>query len=548
MGDLTGLLPVAVYVTDMNGYITDFNDAAARLWGRSPVVGRDQWCGSWRIERLDGTPVPLDACPMAIAVKEKRLIQNQEIRIKREDGTHVLARPYPTLIHNEAGEVTGALNILVDLTDLTSQQNQVLAEKAELERRIEDFKAQLSHARRIEALGQIAAGMAHDFNNVLQGIASGLMGLGQDVTTDEGKRRVAELLQAVERGGQLTHRLLDFARFDHHGGSEAAIPDVVDIAEMLERIRPVIERSMGGLITVDIAAPEEPLFTSMDPSELEVALINLAINARDAMPLGGTLRIRATGCSGAPPSEIPDAGAGKSDQRGSCSGTSKPGDHVVLSVEDSGCGMPPEILARVREPFFTTKELGKGTGLGLSMVQEMTDQVGGALIIDSRVGAGTTVSLRLPRVSPTVKRQTSKKRASESRLPPVTEQPVAGHGELILLVDDDEMVRSGTAAVLQSLGYRVLDVPTGQDAAAILASGEQIAALVTDYAMPGINGADLIEVSRLFMPDLPILVMTGYARPPALKTDASFIQKPFQVGELASRLAGILPRASDATD
>jgi PAS domain S-box-containing protein len=535
VSDWAGLLPVAVYVTDENGFITDYNEEAASLWGRKPVLGQDRWCGSWEIADLSGARVLHEDCPMALSIKGKKPLRGHKIMVKRQDGTHAFVAPHPTPIRNEKGDLVGAVNVLIDITDMQSENIQVLAERRAMEEQVERFSTQIAHVQRMEAIGQIASGMAHDFNNVLQGIDTGLAALDRYVAGEEGKALLQELRRGIERGGHLTRRLLEFMRHDQTGGTEA------DVAGVLERIRPLIERSMGGLIGVGISVPDEPLCAAVDPSRLEVALINLAINARDAMPTGGFLTIQASSRLIAPSPKLPGVLPSPPCHPDEVAF----GEYVVVSVMDTGTGMPPEVLERVREPFFTTKEAGKGTGLGLSMVHEFANQAGGCLDIRSEVGRGTTASIFLPSVLEPVRRKVHSD--EPPRVPEIVRQgPAGGDGRVVLLVDDDDMIRSGAAGVLESFGYRVVESPTAEEALDILRSGTGIDVLVTDHAMPGMSGAELVEAMRRLFPDMPALIMTGYTEQPFKADGVAFLQKPFQVEELVARLESITEESHEA--
>jgi signal transduction histidine kinase len=473
---------------------------------------------------------------MAVSIKENRPLRDQKIVVKRQDGTHAFVAPHPTPIRNDAGDLIGAVNVLIDITEMKTENDQVQADRTAMERQVESFTAQIAHVQKMEAIGQIASGMAHDFNNVLQGIGSCLAALEQHITADEGRALLLDLRRGIERGGHLTQRLLEFTRSDDKTGIEA------DVAAVLERIRPMLERSMGGMIKVGFSVPAEPLLAVVDPSRLEVALINLAINARDAMPSGGFLSIQASSRLIAPPVSLPGI---LSNTTSDPDGLSF-GEYVVVSVEDAGSGMPPEVLARVREPFFTTKEAGKGTGLGLSMVQEMAAQAGGCLDIRSEVGRGTTVTIFLPRVFLEAEQPVPEQPApgpGASLSDTGGSVPPDGGGRVVLLVDDDEMIRTGATFVLESFGYRVLDAQTAEDALGILEDGAEIDVLVTDYAMPGMSGSDLAEAVRHHIPGLPVLIMTGYAERPRETDGVAYLQKPFQVEDLATELARITARA-----
>jgi CheY-like chemotaxis protein len=341
--------------------------------------------------------------------------------------------------------------------------------------------------------------------------------LEEHVVGDKGRELLATARQGIERGSWLTRGLLTFARH------QALPPRSTVMSVVLEGLQGILECSMGSLIRIETRIAEDTWPALVDPTQFELALINLAINARDAMPSGGTVTISTTNHS----SEVPDLPTAAPDnpQPLAC------GDYVAVTVTDTGTGMDAETLARACEPFFTTKGPSKGTGLGLSMVRDMAIQSGGNLHVSSEPGHGTTVTIYLPRAAPTPKEQEPQ---------PAKAAAQRGRDAVVLLVDDDDLVRVGASAVLEALGYRVLNAASGAEALTILQGGTTIDVLVTDYVMPGMSGAALIEEVRRIVPDLPVLVMTGLEQPEGLAR-ASCIQKPFQALELAARLAILIP-------
>jgi len=293
---------------------------------------------------------------------------------------------------------------------------------------------------------------------------------------------------------------------------------------MFDGMRPLLERSMGGLIAIRIEPAAGVWPALVDPTQLEVALLNLAINARDAMPEGGTLTL------GAANTTVPVSGeAGHPPELA-------PGAYVTISVQDTGTGMDAATLARAVEPFFTTKETGKGSGLGLSMVYGMTAQSGGGARIDSQPGRGTTVWLYLPRAE----------QPAEPPSPTVL-YSVPGNGSTVLLVDDDALVRDATTALLEAQGYRVLATDSGAAALAVLQGGTRIDVLVSDYAMPGMTGAVLVREARRIVPGLKALLVTGYAELPDGVEPVPLLKKPFRPGELTEQLALLTGAARSGT-
>jgi signal transduction histidine kinase len=314
----------------------------------------------------------------------------------------------------------------------------------DLERRVQDSATQLVQARKMEAVGQITCGMAHDFNNVLQGVGSCLAALEEHVVGDKGRELLASARQGIERGSWLTRGLLTFARH------QALPQQPAVISAVLDGLRGILECSMGSLIHVETRIAEDIWPVLVDPTQLELALINLAINARDAMPTGGALTITATNR----PVEIADPATAALDSPVSLAS----GDYVAVTVTDTGAGMDAETLAHACEAFFTTKGPGKGSGLGLSMVRDMATQSGGDLRVSSKPDHGTTVTIYLPRAVS----------APQELVPQPAEAAGMGREAVVLLVDDDDLVRAGASAVLEALGHRVLGAESGTEALAIL--------------------------------------------------------------------------------
>jgi signal transduction histidine kinase len=392
---------------------------------------------------------------------------------------------------------------------LAEVNDALIVTNADLEQRVEERSAQLVQMQKMEAIGQLTSGVAHDFNNLLQGIG-GCVSVLEDRIPDEDARRLFEAVQqGIERGGRLTQHMLAFAR------RQSLAPEPTDLDSLFDRMGPILDRSMGGLIQIGIDVAPDTWPALVDPVQLELAILNLAINARDAMPEGGRLMLRTANVTTLVGSNRP--------------ADLKPGDYVMVSVEDTGTGMDAATLARVFDPFFTTKDVGKGSGLGLSMVHGMTAQSGGGVSITSTVDKGTTVSLYLPRAIPVT---------SEMSRPSV--EVVRGGKQVVLLVDDDDLVRIGAEAVLKRLGYRVLAANSGEAALTILRAGAAVDALVTDYAMPGMNGATLVQEIRRLAPGLPALLITGYADKPTGIQHIPLLQKPFRPNDLAAHLATIL--------
>ncbi|MFC0385406.1 response regulator [Muricoccus vinaceus] len=375
------------------------------------------------------------------------------------------------------------------------------------------MEARLRQADKMQALGTMAGGVAHDFNNLLTAILGSLQLAGKRVGDEPGLLRLMRnATMAAERGSALTRRLLSFSR------QNDLAPRTVSVNRLILGMGDLLARTLGapagGTLELRRALAADPGTARVDPDQLELALINLCINARDAMSAGGTITL-STANAAVRADEIPDLAAG---------------DYVRIAVEDTGSGMAPEVLARVLEPFFTTKEVGKGTGLGLPMVYGLVRQSGGGLTIDSAPGEGTRISLYLP--------------AGEAE--PEHESPEEGDTARariparILVVDDDSTVREVTAGFLADLGHETVEAADGATALRLLETDPGLRLMVADFAMPRMNGAELSARARAIRPGLPILLVTGYAELATLASDIPVLHKPYRQSELAEKVAALL--------
>ncbi|MDR7037551.1 PAS domain S-box-containing protein [Methylobacterium sp. BE186] len=384
-----------------------------------------------------------------------------------------------------------------------------IAHLATIERDVTEQKsleARLRQSDKMQALGTLAGGIAHDFNNLLTAILGSLELAGPKVGDQPRVRRLIDnATQAAQRGASLTKRLLSFSR------SHDLQARSTDVNALIEGMDALLGRSLGGLVTVTTRLGPDLPAALVDPDQLELAILNLCINARDAMPEGGTITIATGLVRVADDPELPA------------------GSYLAVSVADMGTGIPPEILQRVCEPFFTTKAVGQGTGLGLAMVFGLAQQSKGRLRIDSAVGRGTLVELLLPPAET----------AAEAEATPAAEAPVAARPARILVVDDDEEVRHVTASFLSDFGYRETEAPDGAAAIALLEES-RFDLVVADLAMPGITGVDLAATVRERWPDLPVLILTGHAEAMQIPEDVPVLKKPFGSGDLAARVSKLL--------
>jgi len=388
---------------------------------------------------------------------------------------------------------------------------------AELEQRVEQRTrereaalAQVHEMQKLESLGKLTGGVAHDFNNLLMAILGNL-----DVLRDHllGNPRLLELINGAidgaERGASLTQRMLAFAR------RQELRPEAVDVPNLVDSMIDMLRRSVGATIQITTEFQPDLAAICVDPNQLELALLNLAVNARDAMPDGGHLKITARG---------------ERVVAGHVLGVD-PGDYIIIGVDDTGCGMDEETRKRASEPFFTTKDLGRGTGLGLSMVDGLVGQSGGAMQIRSRPGVGTNVALWLP--------------ASASR-PADRERPhqQTGAAELsparVLVVDDDAMVRASTAAMIEDLGHSAVEAASAAEALVVLRSAREIDLVLTDYAMPEVTGTRLAVQIDGLRPGLPVVIATGYGDASDELFGLPRLNKPFRQQQLAALIEKLL--------
>jgi signal transduction histidine kinase/ActR/RegA family two-component response regulator len=410
------------------------------------------------------------------------------------------------------------------LKELNRELERCVAERT---REREAALAQAHELQKMESLGQLTGSLAHDFNNLLMAVLGNLRLLRKRLPPDD--PRAARMLQGAvegaERGAALTKRLLAFAR------RQELRYEPVDVAALVRSMLDLMGRSVGPGVLISTDLPPDLPPVRADANQLELALLNLAVNARDAMPLGGTLAIAVRHALFLP------EGAKPQDPR-----TRAEGGYVVITVRDSGVGMDPETLARAAEPFFTTKGVGQGTGLGLSMVDGLATQSGGALRIESRPNEGTAIRLWL--LVAAAAAETASIAGGPLAGAAAEDGPSALHAawqRCILLVDDDALVLSGTAAMLEDLGHTVTEAASGREALEILRSPARLDLMITDFAMPGMTGVELARSAREARPGLPVILATGFAD---LRSGSDLglprLTKPYGQEDLAARIAEVL--------
>jgi PAS domain S-box-containing protein len=397
---------------------------------------------------------------------------------------------------------------LVPMRDEHGRINRLIGSSRNVTRQVIAEEA-LRQSQKMEAMGQLTGGVAHDFNNLLTPIVGALDMLQRKGLGGEREQRlIGGAAQSADRAKTLVQRLLAFAR------RQPLQPVAVDMANLVAGMAELISSTTGPQVKVVVDAPQNLPPALADPNQLEMAVLNLAVNARDAMPEGGTLRI-----------SVEAATVGRQHRSGL-----KPGQYLLLSVADTGAGMDDATLARAVEPFFSTKGVGKGTGLGLSMVHGLALQLGGAVTIQSTVKVGTNVELWLPRG------ESSSLAADVSNIG--EKVPLVGRGT-VLLVDDEEAVRLSTADMLIELGYHVVEANSAEEALRLLNRGLNPQLIITDHLMPGMSGTELARTVQGERPALKVLVISGYAEAAGIDPDLPRLGKPFRNAELAASLAAL---------
>ncbi|WP_372242175.1 ATP-binding protein [Pseudomonas sp. G(2018)] len=409
------------------------------------------------------------------------------------------------------------------LIDLSQSEMRLQITLETLEQQVEERTAQLRHneevlrqSQKMEAVGQLTGGIAHDFNNMLTGIIGSLELLRRRLARGrlEDLDNLIDLgVTSANRAAGLTHRLLAFSR------RQSLDSKPVQMNTLVVSMGELLQRSINESIRLDMQLSEQLWVAEADPNQLESALLNLVINARDAMPDGGNLVVKTSNHYLDTDFTHPHSNL-------------DPGDYVVLSVTDTGCGMPQSTINRAFDPFFTTKPIGQGTGLGLSMIYGFSKQSHGHVAIQSEVGKGTTVSLYLPRFGGEVPRD----------LPVESPHPLfAGNGETVLIVEDDPAVRVLVSTVLSELGYAFVEAGDADSAMPILDSGQRIDLMISDVGLPGMNGRQLAEIGRQYRPELKVLFITGYAEHAAVRggfldSGMQMITKPFTFDLLTAKV------------
>ncbi|OUL80317.1 hybrid sensor histidine kinase/response regulator [Paraburkholderia hospita] len=485
-----GVIDYAIYMLSPTGEVTNWNAGAERIKGysRDEILGKHFSCFYTEEDRAGGLP----AQTLAIARTDGRC-EREGWRV-RKDGSRFWAHVVVDAIHDEAGRLVGFAKVTRDVT-----------ERKQAAEALERASAALFQAQKMESLGQLTGGVAHDFNNLLAVMSNGLDVLSLRLHEHADIRMLETMQRAVARGATLIQQLLSFAR------QQPLKAEKCNVNAAIRGFEAVLRRATDGAIGLEVRQEPHPRPVLLDAARFEAVLLNLVVNARDAMPEGGKIVI------GVENVELGDGMVG----------ALAAGPYVRVSVADAGSGMPPEVVARAFEPFFTTRDVGKGSGLGLSQVYGFIAQSGGDVRIDSEPGRGTVVSMYLP---------VAKDASGDA-------DTLAGRAlDTVLLVEDEPDLLDATAELFRSLGYEVLTASNGSEAMNVLSQRDDIRVLFTDVVMPdGIDGIQLARSTRGLHPDIRIVLASGYPLP-ALKaqhgnlSDFTFIHKPYRLADLVRAL------------
>jgi PAS domain S-box-containing protein len=488
---VSGVTDYALYMLDPEGQVSSWNAGGQRIKGYTPeeIIGQHFSRFYTHTDQAAGKP------SRALTIAKERGRYDEEGWRVRKDGSFFWASVVIDPIRDEGGKLIGFAKITRDIT-----------ERREAQLNLERVQKQLAESQKMDALGQLTGGVAHDFNNLLMIVAGHIHTIKEVVAQHPKATRAAQAIElATNRGAALTRQLLTFSR------RQRVNPESVNTRHSIESIREVLTSGLGSNITLRIDIPAQTWPVTVDVSEFEIALVNLVVNARDAMPEGGAVTVTAKNSSLSESQKVSS------------------GNYVAITVKDTGVGIPKDILANVFDPFFTTKTVGKGTGLGLSQVYGFAHQAGGTVHIDSTLGDGTAVTIYLPR-------------ASADSINPEVEGNTAGaegvHAGTVLLVEDNPDVATATTGLLEQLGYTVRWAPSADEALQeIKRNGVDV--VLSDIVMPGrVDGLGLARMIRQTHPRLPILLATGYSEAAqSVRAEFPILRKPYGMDDLSRALA-----------
>ena len=487
-----GVTDYAIYMLDPQGLVTNWNSGAERIKGYAPEEIVGQHFSTFYTEQDKTLGLPEVALETA---RTTGRYEREGLRV-RKDGTRFWANVVIDAIHDENGELIGFAKVTRDIT-----------ERKEAEQALALANEELMQSQKLEAIGRLTGGVAHDFNNLLMAISGSLELLRKRMPNDERLLKLVDnAMQGIQRGATLTQRMLAFAR------RQELKPGVVDVARLMDGMIEMLRRTLGPTIEIETQVPPALPAILIDENQLELAILNLAVNAKDAMPEGGRLTIKA------------DEATEKDHA------TLEAGNYVRLAITDTGEGMDATTLANATEPFFTTKGAGKGTGLGLAMVRGLSEQSGGTVTIGSAPDAGTTVTMWIP---------VSSARApvfAEPAVPELDDEAIPRKLR-VLVVDDDVLVAMNTTAMLEDLGHEAVEVHSGRQALEALETVDGFDLVITDQAMPQMTGSQFVTAARAKWPALPVILATGYAElPEDADRTLTRLSKPFMQTDLERAL------------
>ena len=498
---VAGVTDYALYMLDPGGTVASWNSGAERIKGYTAeeIIGRHFSEFYTAEDRKSGAPNRA----LSIAAATGRF-EAEAWRV-RKDGSLFWANVVIDAIHDETGNLIGFAKITRDITERRNAQEA-----------LERAHQQLAQAQKMEALGQLTGGVAHDFNNLLMVVSGQAQALMRRLTDQKNIRSLEAILTAASRGEALTRQLLTFAR------RQPQNPRTVSLGQTVAAFRDVLSSSARGKIDLQTEVSRDVWPVSIDIPEFELALVNLVVNARDAMPEGGSIKLTGNNVT----------------LRGTETVEGIKGEFVALTVSDTGTGIPPELLTRIFEPFFTTKTAGKGTGLGLSQAYGFARQSGGTITVASKLGQGTQVTIYLPRSHAPIAVVVSAEAATQS----------AGRGETILVVEDNPDVKSVAVTLLEQLNYRAVAVDNAKSALNLLATGTPIDLVFTDVMLPGdLDGVALAHAISKKHPRVPVLLTSGYAKALAARHGLPILRKPYQLSALAEAIRSTLdPRPAES--
>ncbi|MEW6435587.1 MAG: response regulator [Pseudomonadota bacterium] len=502
-----------------------WDEGQYRICGLTPGVFRPTTESVWAVLHPDDREAVQSAMFASLTLGETF---HREFRILRPNGEERWCVSTGITSQGVDGQSPLLSGVTYDITERKLAEQALAQTNEMLERRIEERTrerelaiSQLFEAQKIDTIGQLTGGVAHDFNNLLMAILGSLDMLRKRLHDEKELRLLNNAIEGAQRGAALTKRLLAFAR------RQELKPVAVDVAELVNNIAELLQRALGPSVQLTISIPFDLPPIEIDPNQFELALLNLAVNARDAMPDGGSLSISAALVRGGEYGPLP----------------LQQGDYLCVSLVDSGVGMDEMTLAKATEPFFTTKGPGKGTGLGLSMVYGMAAQSGGALHLASAEGNGTTVDLFLPLAS-------SREAVPIPQPEPVPPTDAPAPAKLnVLVVDDDFLVRIGTTAMLEDLGHSVIEAQSASEALQVLEKSDTVDLVLTDFAMPGMNGAELIGVISNRFARVNVILVSGYneASKAEIKSRCIRLSKPFSQDQLAAAICQAVNESAHET-